>query len=239
MGDVKMHPMIVSVGLGRNLLPRPATNSAAGNSTNVLANDILPDNVGIGNFMISTLTIGSEANAIDLATKVKTSGFDVLLVLVTDEVTSKHQVFKFLTFLARTSIAAPEWAHDHVQDVLKEKMVYSFNDSIFIVLHRAKVHSCHFTKGSYRSRGKPSLEFGTLALHMDTNRQRMEAINVGIKDEYSGTADRSRMGRCDWLFWEEQLEVCRDTRHGCRSRRLDALLPRHLAQPSQQRKDHK
>ena len=146
MGDVKMHPMIVSVGLGRNLLPRPATNSAAGNSTNVLANDILPDNVGIGNFMISTLTIGSEANAIDLATKVKTSGFDVLLVLVTDEVTRKHQVFKFLTCLARTSIAAPEWAHDHVQDVLKEKMVYSFNDSIFIVIHRAKVQMRKMSK---------------------------------------------------------------------------------------------
>jgi hypothetical protein len=50
-----------------------------------------------------------------------------------------------------------------------------------MVVNRAKVRSCDFAEGSYRSRGKSCpLFFGALHLTMKTTGQRMEHITIGV-----------------------------------------------------------
>ena len=93
--------------------------------------------------MISTLTVGENASVIDFVTKLKDAPFDVLLVMMTPEVTSKNPMFRFLTFLVHTNLQKPEWANRHVEEVWSEKVVHSLQDNAFVVLHSAKVSSGH------------------------------------------------------------------------------------------------
>ena len=54
-------------------------------------------------------------------------------------------------------------------------------EKVFAVLHRAKVHSCTFSTWSIREDGQ-GIGFGTLTLHMDTSRQRLEDFKIGVLD---------------------------------------------------------
>ena len=61
--------------------------------------------------------------------------------------------------------------------------MYKASDRVFIVVYRAKTHSCVFTAFTYAAVADPTkLFFGSLDLHLDTSRQRMEHIKVGIVD---------------------------------------------------------
>ena len=36
-----------------------------------------------------------------------------------------------------------------VEDIISEKVVYHVSDSIFVVIHRVKVHKCFFVEGAF------------------------------------------------------------------------------------------
>jgi hypothetical protein len=65
--------------------------------------------------------------------------------------------------------------------VLEGKVVLCLKDSVWMVVNRARVRSCDFAEGSYRSCGKACpLFFGALHLTMKTTGQRMEHITIGV-----------------------------------------------------------
>ena len=54
--------------------------------------------------MISTLTIGKNASVLDLSPKLKGAPFDVLLVMMTPQVTDLTPAYKLLTILADSNL---------------------------------------------------------------------------------------------------------------------------------------
>ena len=61
--------------------------------------------------------------------------------------------------------------------------MHKASDRVFIVVHRAKIQSCVFTAWRYAAVADPTqFLLGSLELHLDTTRQRMKHIKVGIVD---------------------------------------------------------
>ena len=131
--------------------------------------------------MVANWVVGKDCSLPDLAQALKDSIFDVTVVTVTKEVTSKHLIFKYLENLHRGTAAS--WLQNDLDNigVLSEKAVVSLESAVWLVIHRAKVKACKLTQGIYRSGGQlsPSVIFGHVELHMNTDRQRMQEINVG------------------------------------------------------------
>ena len=137
--------------------------------------------------MLANWFVGKHCDPSDFGEKLKFAPFDCVVVVVSDAVVEEVPIFKYLRDLVSGNPANAKC----VAEVLSEKAVYHLCDNIYVALHRAKIKSCHYTPWSTRSRGASSLhfEFGSLVLHLDSSRQRMEYIRVGLVDL------RTRSGR--------------------------------------------
>ena len=87
-----------------------------------------------------------------------------------------------------------------VWEVLQEKAVVYLQPSVWIVVNRCKVKRVSFIEGGYRSGGKlPSVSFGHVNLHLNTSRQGMPEINVGVLVVHSAVSVFEREMLTQWL----------------------------------------
>ena len=89
-------------GLDRGLIRRPASGARA--SPFYAQTAPLAPNVS-GNAMIANWVIGKDCDLFDFANAIKDSIFDLTVVTVTKEVTSRHDIFKHLENLHRGTAA--------------------------------------------------------------------------------------------------------------------------------------
>ena len=178
-------------GMHHGMSHRPASNARPGAIQASI--DVLPPSVGIGNVMLNSCVVGKKCNPVDLSKKLAVAGFNVSVVMLTTAVAASDQVFKFLeraavvTKMSEREMASTatrfDWIEKHPQEpphvveLVTQKAVYKANDRVFLVIHRAKVHSCVWTQFTYAAvADRTQLFFGTLDLILDTSRQRFQQL---------------------------------------------------------------
>ena len=143
--------------------------------------------------MVAQWILGKQCDVQEFANKIRDCPMDFVCVTVTKSVSSKHYMFKFLDRLAN---ATPrDGIYESLQpqsrlkpndellvnEVLREKVVLYLRPDVWIVVNRCKVKKVTFTESTYRSgRSLPAVNFGFASLHMNTSRQRMPTINIGV-----------------------------------------------------------
>ena len=131
--------------------------------------------------MMASWVIGKNVKLMEFCQKLKESPFDVVLLTLTNAISSESVIWKYLQSLERGTNSERRAPGPHVAAVLDGKAVLCLKDSLWMMVNRAKVSDCLLAEGSYRSRGKSCpLVFGELQLTMKTTRQRMEHINIGV-----------------------------------------------------------
>ena len=114
--------------------------------------------------MISTWIVGKQCSMGNLAQLPKDAPWDCTVLLMSTSITTEDPIWQDLFGMVQG-------------DVLGDKAVYQMDLLGFIVLHRAKVDGCQYVKGHLQSQ---LADFITLHLTMNTRRQRMEEISIGI-----------------------------------------------------------
>ena len=149
----------------------------------------LPASVGIGNLMIATWAIGRDCKPADLADKLASAPWDLIVLPMSSAVSENDEIHKYLIELnkidsLRNSRFNDPWlllAAD--TDVLQEKTIRRLSPTMFIALHKAKCKTAIFTAFHPRSRGHDGgVHFGTLKLTLEVDKQRMDGVKVGIVD---------------------------------------------------------
>ena len=146
----------------------------------------LPASVGLGNLMVATWAIGRDCKPADLADKLASAPWDLIVLPMSSAVSENDEIHKYLTELnkidsLRNSRFNDPWLLLGADtDVLQEKTIRRLSPTMFIALHKAKCKTAIFTAFHPRSRGHDGgVHFGTLKLTMDQSRQRMSGVSVG------------------------------------------------------------
>ena len=158
--------------------------------------------------MVATWAIGRVCKPEVLGAALSMAPWDVVVLVMSTAVTDSDPIQLYLSELARVD-AIPwrdrrSWDTNVSTDVLAEKKLYRLGSShrdttIFIALHKAKVKKAMFVEWYIRSRGPMSrLRFGTLKLSMDTTRQRMTSVSVGIIDVRTEVPEPDREVLAAW-----------------------------------------
>ena len=103
--------------------------------------------------MMTSWVIGKAVKIREFAQKLKDSPFDVVLLTLTNAISSESVIWKYLQALVLGGEGERRAPGPHVAAVLDGKAVLCLKDSVWMVVNRAKVSDCHFAEGSYRSRG--------------------------------------------------------------------------------------
>ena len=157
-----------------------------------------------GNLMIANWTVGKEADRNELARLCIESPFDIVVITITEEVTHATSIGSFLQDLNNAV-----FEHDEVHAVLREKHFNQLSGNIFVLIHRAKVSNVQYQCWSFkdrsgaRSRGEqetPAIQFGSLLLQLDTERQAWPCIKVGV-------IYAPNRGRNDFVSTEETKDL--------------------------------
>ena len=154
------------------------------------------------NFMISSWVIGEHVKVREFCQKLEQAPFDVVLLTLTNAVRSNSNlpIWKYLQGMVDGGTGGRRAPNPGVASVLDGKVIMCLQDSVWMVVNRAKVRSCHFAEGSYRSRGKSCpLFFGELHLTMKTTRQRMEHITIGVISIQGKVSGNERRMLAHWI----------------------------------------
>ena len=173
--------------------------------------------------MIAQWILGKKCDVSEFADKIRLCPMDVVCVSLTKSVTSVDSIFKFLEYLAAgiaasgaidfldrsggSSMNLREVAK--VQEVLEEKAVLCLASSVWIVVNRCKVTKMTFIEGSYRSGGSvPAISFGHVSLYLNTARQRMEQINIGVLFVHRAASKTDKERMTQWLVVKKIAILC-------------------------------
>jgi len=147
----------------------------------------LPTFFGKGNFMLSNWTMSKLADPKLVGAKLKIAPFGCIVMIMSSEVAATDKIFVWLSDLANRdkAIVAGKPVRDDLQkEILQEKAVYRLSDTVFVALHKAKVHCAVQVVWSARSRGKAEkkLRFCSLHLTLNDTRQAKKEMTIGIID---------------------------------------------------------
>ena len=151
--------------------------------------------------MIASWVIGKHVKLMEFCQKLKEAPFDVVLLTLTNAMRSSSVIWKYLQALVVGGTGERRMPNRGVAvAVLEGKVVLCLKDSVWMVVNRAKVRSCHFAEGYYRSCGKSCpLFFGELKLVMKTTRQRMEHITIGVISIQGKVSGHERRMLAHWI----------------------------------------
>ena len=205
--------------LDEHLVPRPARACAARPDA-AMPDDELAPSVDC-NLMVAQWILGKQCDVQEFANKIRDCPMDFVCVTVTKSVSSKHYMFKFLDRLAN---ATPrDGIYESLQpqsrlkpndellvnEVLREKVVLYLRPDVWIVVNRCKVKKVTFTESTYRSgRSQPDVNFGFASLHMNTSRQRMPTINIGVVIAHRLVHKNERAMLWQWLTQKKIAVLC-------------------------------
>ena len=163
----------------------------------------LPCSVVAANFMVANWIIGKDCDEFELSEKLRQAPFDVVVLVLTTAVAGGDNILEWLTRLAENS-------HDDEHSclaVLEEKIVRNLHPSVFVALHRAKVEGCEYKTCAFRSGGVSNqVHFGTLRLMMDTTRQSLPSIKLGILDARGPVSTKEVDTLAKWVV-ADQLAI--------------------------------
>jgi hypothetical protein len=172
----------------------------------------LPASVGSSNIMIANWAVGRDASPLDLGRILAAAPFDCIVIVLTTAVAENDSVATFLTELvnSRPDFEQGTLMHPFLTGILAEKAVYRMFPKAYVAIHRAKVKGFTFVESSLPGWSTstqsgsstqpavaelaPVVKFGTLSLHMDQTRQRLDEIRIGIVDMRYGFVS-------EMLFW--------------------------------------
>jgi len=190
------------------MVPRPAINPACDpNAWNMMqgtraqnaAGEVqLPDCVTGINFMMATWVIGCACDIKRLADIIKLAPWTFIAVVFSTAVAEHHEVHTFLSRLALgPDVIGQQGPHRHMDALLRlvlgDKQVNQVTDRTFVILHKAKVKCAKrqvFTVNLTASADQNTavaaqgrgLQFGSIRLELNTIRQRLQTITIGIVD---------------------------------------------------------
>ena len=85
----------------------------------------------------------------------------------------------------------------------REKAVMKITDNIFAVVHKAKVNSVHVKRFHVSAENSDGKRFSTLTLTLDTTRQALEELVIGVAD-LSGATHEKEVEECvRWIVMEK------------------------------------
>ncbi len=147
----------------------------------------LPTFFGKGNFMLSNWTMSKWADPKLVGAKLKIAPFGCIVMIMSSEVAATDEIVVWLSDLANRdkAIVVGKPVRDDLQkEILQEKAVYRLSDTVFVALHKAKVHCAVQVVWSARSRGKAEkkLRFCSLHLTLNDTRQAKKEMTLGIID---------------------------------------------------------
>ena len=164
----------------------------------------LPSSVGQGNFFIASWVVSDDADCGEMLRRLERAVFDCVIVVFTHEGTNAWHT---LSELARFDYDVP--AADDPEDkggytapaaVAEAKLVHKLTPRIFAVTHKHKVRDVNYAGHKiYLQRDFCDMPFGRLELFLDTTRQRMKQINIGIVDA------RAIIDTCDVLKFSQWI----------------------------------
>ena len=139
-----------------------------------------------GMFMMQTCIVGRQCEPNELDFCLTVSPFDVVVLVLSAAVADDDPVREFLMSASRTF---PSDAHLVARRAVRgtydtkglraEKHCYWIEDRVFLVVHRAKVRMCVYTRWATTT-AVAGLDFGVVDVHLDTTRQRLPGFKLGI-----------------------------------------------------------
>ena len=124
--------------------------------------------------MVQTCIVGNQCEPRELSIKLTASHFDVVVLVVSAAVADDDPVREFL--LSASNIF-PSDSHSvslhntyDTKGLRAEKHCYWIEDRVFLVVHRAKVRMCVYTRWATTT-AVAGLDFGVVDVHLDTTRQ--------------------------------------------------------------------
>jgi len=166
------------------------------------------------NFTIANWVVGTDCDAKAFGDKLLKCSWDCLVIVTSSAVAEDHKIYKILAALAKAtkrmlrlpykaSLLSVGKALHGFPDVLRDKTVINVTDKIFVALHKSKVPSFVITtldtNWSDATQPQPpgcepqSRWCVSLKLALDTTRQQMKTIAIGIVDmRYFGTIGYGR-----------------------------------------------
>ena len=130
-----------------------------------------------------------------LGEKLAVAPFDCIVIVLSSAVADSDAVSCFFRELAEGGFRGT--CFSSTESVLREKHVVRVSDTVYVALHRAKVRNCTYTPWAIRSRGL--VEAFSFNLCMDTTRQRMSSINIGIVDIRGVVTDFDQNALVEWI----------------------------------------
>ncbi len=140
------------------------------------------------------------------------NGFNVVVVMFSTAVAESDIVFKFFKTLAETTklqthdafiraslhVSGPRNSHEETYELLNDKAVYQVTSRLFVLVHRAKIKSCIYNAWSHPTavaEASADVQMGTLHLLLDTTRQTMPEIKLGILDVIRGPMNKGMVNK--------------------------------------------
>ena len=139
-----------------------------------------------GMFMMQTCIVGRQCEPNELDSCLTVSPFDVVVLVLSAAVADDDPVREFLMSASRTF---PSDAHLVARRAVRgtydtkglraEKHCYWIEDRVFLVVHRAKVRMCVYTRW-VPTTAVAGLDMGVVDVHLDTTRQKLPGFKLGI-----------------------------------------------------------
>ena len=133
--------------------------------------------VGDSNLMIANWVIGKRCDPEQFDQALTKTPFALVVIVLSTAVADADAICQHLD---QMSLNNPE-NDESIGKVKTEKVVQRMSSHMFTAYHRAKVKGCTFREWSIRSHGE-GVRSGTLELQLDTSRQRLERIKIGVLD---------------------------------------------------------
>ena len=139
-------------------------------------------------FMMQTCIVGRQCEPNELDFCLTVSPFDVVVLVLSAAVADDDPVREFLMSASRTF---PSDAHLVARRAVRgtydtkglraEKHCYWIEDRVFLVVHRAKVRMCVYTRW-VPTTAVAGLDMCVVDVHLDTTRQKCPGFKLGIVD---------------------------------------------------------
>ena len=128
-----------------------------------------------GNIMVQSCMVGRGCHGHELCHVLRDSGFDIIVVIQTEEVDVWDEVNLFLKTAreAQAPMRAERPVPPYISELLKEKAVFHVTDKIFVFVHRGKASSYSYTEWTGPAvADSRSVRFGSLHVDLYVDRQR-------------------------------------------------------------------
>ena len=184
-------------------------DTAASSADFERSNEPLAPSVGIANLQVATWVLGESCCPEEFLWALAVAPFTcTILILTASAVAAEAPICIFLKLMDEMQDLDPKHRDWHkcesMKSVLDDKYFFRLGrkqeHSVYAALHRAKVSKAQFTENEIRSRGEPGIQFGTLELKLDTSRQRMNNVQIGVLDVRREPNGNDASLLADWII---------------------------------------